>query len=198
MGKKEVVFTVDLEDWYHALEDEYYKTELSAAFKEIVPYLILLLEDHGIKAIFYVLGWIAYKDESQIRLISDEGHIIGSHGTLHKKGEKIGDFSDRRCRDLLDYIVNKETLYYRSPYWDTTPMPWPPAGGFFFRFMPYWYVKWAVKKSGVFWIHPHDLYENHPKLKNPWLNWKRHVGLKNARRKLERLLSDQDIRWATL
>lgn len=99
---------------------------------------------------------------------------MGWHGWYHDHNE----------RDPGEYAN------FRSPYWDTTPMPWPPSGGFFFRFMPFWYVKWAVKKSGVFWIHPHDLMEDHPRLKNPFLNLKRHWGLKGARAKLDRLLSE--------
>jgi len=40
------------------------------------------------------------------------------------------------------------------------------------------------------YFHPHDFDEEHPKLKNPFLNWKRHVGLKGAKKKLEKLLKE--------
>lgn len=81
----------------------------------------------------------------------------------------------------------------RSPYYNQEGMPFPPSGGFFFRVMPLWYLKWAIKKSGVFWIHPHDLDENHPRLKNPLLDFKRRIGLKTARKKFIKLLEEVDF-----
>lgn len=126
---------------------------------------------YNVKAIFYILGYTKLKQPEVFKWIKDSGHMIADHGEHHSHNYYGED-------------------PYRSPYWDTTPMPWPPSGGFFFRFMPFWYVKWAVQKSGVFWIHPHDIDEKHPKLRNPFLNWKRHVGLKTAKKKLERLLQE--------
>ena len=113
----------------------------------------------------------------------------------------LKDWKEENFKIYCDLNMKYELLshgvhhYYdekadRSPYFNQEGLPWPPSGGFFFRIMPLWYLKWAIKKSGVFWIHPHDLDENHPKLKNPIMNWKRHVGLKTARAKLERLLQE--------
>ena len=133
------------------------------------------LKHYKIKAVFYVLGWLKFKEPDLYREIVTNGHIIGCHGYWHKHNET----SDKPL--------------FRSPYWDTTPMPWPPAGGFFLRAMPYPYLKWAVGKSGQMWIHPHDLDEGHPRLDNKLLDFKRHIGLKNSRNKLERLL--KEIEW---
>lgn len=157
------LFTVDLEDWNHALHEENQGRKATMEY-----YFILdLLEKYSVKAVFYVLGRFE-KENLHTNLVEYHGHIKKSHGYWHDWGE------------LAD----------RSPYWSVDKMPWPPSGGFFFRVMPLWYLKWAIKKSGVFWIHPHDLMENHPKLRNPFLNWKRRVGLKTARAKLDRLLSE--------
>ena len=169
------IFTVDLEDWNHAL----HQVKRGHSSIQSVWWLIARLDQSKVKAIFYVLGRFREEFSGMIERIESSGHILGDHGFFHDHGE-----SQQYPR------VNPN---YRSPYWDTDPMPWPPSGGFFFRFMPYWYVKWAVKKSGVFWIHPHDLDEGHPRLKNPLLNWKRHVGLKGARKKLERLLKEVEF-----
>lgn len=91
-----------------------------------------------------------------------------------------------------DHVIRSHGRYHR--WWeiaDRRPYQWLGfTGGFWFRVLPFWFIKWQVKKQGVFYIHPHDLDLNHPKLSNPILNWKRHVGLKGAWKKLERLLQE--------
>ena len=93
-------------------------------------------------------------------------HIVKTHGKYHRWWE----IADRRPYQWLGF-----------------------TGGFWFRFLPYWFVKWQVKKQGLIYLHPHDVDEEHPKLKNPILNFKRHVGLKGARKKLERLLQEVEF-----
>lgn len=177
------LFSVDWEDWNHALHISGEKR-----IKEPTLFLMDILKKYKVKAIFYMLkraydenvGFF-YNESGLYDSFKEGSHVQGFHGNCHDRNEKPGD----------DAFWNG--MPFRSPYWDTTPMPWPPSGGFFFRVMPYAYVKWAVEKSGVFWIHPHDLDQDHPQLKNPLLNWKRHVGLKTARKKLDRLL--REVEW---
>lgn len=133
-----------------------------------VGWLIELLEQYAVNPQVYVL-------ENDRHLYSHElwdvVKPIQSHGVHHYYDEKAD----------------------RSPYFNQEGIPFPPSGGFFFRLLPLWYIRFAIRRSGVFWIHPHDLDENHPKIKNPFMNWKRHVGLKGARKKLERLLQEVDF-----
>lgn len=166
------VFTVDWEDYQHALH-----FDAESKIHGPTMFLLDLLVKYEVKATFYILGRCHLANLDSYREIKDRNHNIAWHGFYH----------DRKERNVMP------EMDFRSPYWSGTPMPMPPSGGFFFRFMPFWYVKWAVEKSGVFWIHPHDLMEDHPQLKNPFLNWKRHVGLNGARAKLDRLLSE--VKW---
>jgi len=163
-------FTVDLERWYDALPGESGESRI----QEPTEFLLDLLAKYNVKATFYVLGLVFEEHEDLVSEIANLGHTLGSHGYKH---------DHNLCGSGI----------FRSPYWDTTPMPQPPSGGFFFRALPLTYIKWAVKKSGVFWLHPHDIDEGHPKLKNPLLNIKRHIGLKGARKKLERLLQEVEF-----
>lgn len=172
MAQKLPTFTVDLEDWNHALHT--FKGGHSSV--EAVYHLLDVLDKYSVKAIFYVLGRFKNEFPNVFDEIESRGHTLGDHGYHHDHNEK--------------QVYSYPPSHYRSPYWDTTPMPWPPSGGFFFRLMPLWYVKYAVRKSGMFWLHPHDLDEEHPKIKNQILNWKRHVGLKGARMKLDKLLNE--------
>ena len=180
--KRLPIFTIDWESWQNAVlsKDDWDNNNLRVYEPTIK--ILHLLDKYKVKAIFYVLGWLEDQLNKSMSLayyeIKGAGHVIGSHGYWHNHNE------------------SSNNPLFRSPYWDTTLMPWPPAGGFFFRAMPYNYVKWATEKSGVFWIHPHDLDEGHPKLKDKWLNFKRHVGLKDAVNKLERLISE--VNWGCL
>lgn len=131
-----------------------------------VDFIISELDRFSVIPVIYVL-------EKDRKLYEDKIHIrcvIKSHGVNHDYDEKAD----------------------RSPYWNQEGLPLPPSGGFFFRLLPVCYLKWAIRKSGVFWIHPHDLDTEHPKLKNPLMNWKRHVGIKGSHWKLTRLIWEID------
>jgi len=132
-----------------------------------VSWLVALLKKNKIRPTVYFLEKDRDYYSSDFWNISYESK---SHGEYHYYDEKAD----------------------RSPYFNQEGIPFPPAGGFFFRILPMAYLRWAIKRSGIFWIHPHDLDENHPKLKNPFMNWKRHVGLKGAKKKLEALLASID------
>lgn len=102
------------------------------------------------------------------------------------------DYIPATKRMIHNHNVQTHGVYHR--WWenaDRRPYQWLGfTGGFWFRFLPYWFVKRQILKHGMFYCHLHDFDEKHPKLKNPFLNWKRHVGLKKARAKLTRLLDE--------
>ena len=169
------IFTVDWESYFNAVIPKEYWANLELDIDEPTHFLLDILDKYDIKAIFYVLGWLRYERFDLYNEIEKRGHVMGYHGYWHERNEK------------------SDGALFRSPYWDTTPMPWPPAGGFFFRIIPVWYIKWAVKRSGVMWLHPHDVMKEHPRLSNPFLNFKRQIGIKQSRLKLEKLLNE--IEW---
>jgi hypothetical protein len=169
------IFTVDIEDWYHALypPEEWWDKE--CLIHEPTVWLVGQLMDHCVKAKFYVLEHVKIYQPELIEFIKEAGHEMASHGKYHQRGEwEEGDF--------------------RSPYWSTTPMP-GFSGGFFFRVLPYQIFRYNLQRSGVFWIHPHDLLARHlhPKVKNKFHYFRRTVGLREIREKMKRLL--RDVKW---
>ena len=159
--EKKIIFSVDLEDWNHALHiDKRGHISLYA-----LHWLLTLLSFYKIKAIFYVLKQFEREYPLTVEEIA-KIHVIKTHGDCHYRGE----IADRNPYAWLGF-----------------------TGGFWFRFLPYWFVKWQIKRKGFCYFHPHDLDENNPKLINPWLNWKRHINLKGAKVKLERLC--REIEW---
>ena len=162
--EKKVVFTVDLEDWNHAL----HITKGSHTSIYALRWLLILLNFYKIQSTFYVLKQFEREYPGIVEEIGTK-HVLKTHGDLHYRGEKA----------------------------DRNPYAWLGfTGGFWFRFLPYWLVKLCILQKGECYFHPHDFDENHPKVRNIWFNWKRHVGLKRARKKLERLL--QEIEWRKL
>lgn len=179
MAEKLPIFTVDWETYLDAI-DPHWSVLNDGRIEEPTSFLLDILDKYEVRALFYILGMARFRYPDVFEEIKSRGHALGDHGFWHEHNLSLKWHSYNRHAEEP----------FRSPYWDTTPMPWPPSGGFFFRALPLEIVKSFAKKSGVFWLHPHDIDEDHPRLKNPLLNWKRHVGLKGARKKLERLLSE--------
>lgn len=122
-----------------------------------------LLKKYHFNVMFYCLGTTVKKYPATFEYIQNHFEI-GSHGKEHIDFPWIDK----------NYIAPNAWLGF--------------TGGFWFRVLPLWLLKIIVKRANFFYIHPYDIDENHPKLKNPWFNFKRRVGLKGCRNKLEKLL----------
>ena len=70
----------------------------------------------------------------------------------------------------------------------------PIAGGFYLRFLPYFYIKYGLNKinknnnSFIFYIHPKDLDPEMPKINE--YAWHHYYNLSGATKKFERILTD--------
>jgi polysaccharide deacetylase family protein (PEP-CTERM system associated) len=77
-----------------------------------------LLDEHGVKATFFVLGWIAKRFPILVTEIQSRGHEIASHGYNHRL---IYDLSPlefrqdlRQSKDILEDITGVPVLGYRA------------------------------------------------------------------------------------
>lgn len=153
------LFTVDLEDWDHALHiNREYHSSLNQ-----VHWIKALLKEYNVIAIIYVLEAFKERFPEIVQALERDGHVMQSHGKYHIRGEKAD----------------------RQPYANLGM-----TGGFWFRLLPLWFLKKQIYKGGQFYIHPHDLDFEHPKISPWWLNIKRHIGVWGAYAKLERLLQE--------
>lgn len=101
--------SIACEDW-HRLESR------------VVPHTLetlKILEQHDMRATFFVLGWVCEHDPHLVREIRDRGHEIGSHGYGHELVFKQtpGEFRDdvSRSVDLLGEITGEMPKGYRAP-----------------------------------------------------------------------------------
>ena len=171
---RKVLMTIDFEPWFCYLPYCSFWEENDHLVEEPTMYLLDLLMRHKIKAIWYCVGWLVDKRPDLFELIKKENHVIGDHTYFHEGDQDTMFFKPFRAPRF-----NGEKRLY--------------SGGFWFRAMPYWWSKRELRKSGIFYIHPHDLLWKHPKCDNPIQNFKRQIGLGTVRDKIERLMREVEF-----
>jgi polysaccharide deacetylase family protein (PEP-CTERM system associated) len=84
-----------------------------------VERILLMLDENGVRATFFTLGWIAERHPQLVRRIVDAGHELASHGFGHERASDLSraDFSAdiRRAKLLLEDISGQEIKGYRAP-----------------------------------------------------------------------------------
>lgn len=85
-----------------------------------------VLDRHGVKAAFFVIGSKVKGREEQLRRLAEKGHTIGNHSYSHNylndfrlSGKHIGEI--RRCNDAIRSACGKEPHFFRPPVGVTTP-----------------------------------------------------------------------------
>ena len=117
--------TVDFEDWYQGLEIPH--TEWAAFEDRIVPVgrrLLGLLADAGVRATFFVLGYVAERHPEIVREIADAGHEIGTHGYSHtliytQPRDVFREELTRAVKTLQD-TTGRAVLGHRAPFFSIT------------------------------------------------------------------------------
>ena len=83
-----------------------------------------LLEEHGLKATFFVLGWVAERFPMLVRDLSDAGHEVACHGFGHELVYNLGPDAFRKDLRLgkttLEDITGRPVLGYRAPSYSIT------------------------------------------------------------------------------
>lgn len=77
------------------------------------------LKEKNVKAVFFLTGDYAKRNEKLVRRMIDEGHIIGNHGMAHASLPKLSDAeAENEIRSLHDFVLDKygyEMKYFRPP-----------------------------------------------------------------------------------
>ena len=118
-------FTVDLEDWYQGLEIDYTSWQnYENRIEKSTHTLLELLDKFGVKATFFVLGYIAEQHPQLIRKIASQGHEIGSHGFSHRFIYNLSPSQFReelqRSRKILEELSNQKVVSFRAPFFSIT------------------------------------------------------------------------------
>ena len=83
-----------------------------------------MLDGLGIKATFFVPGWIAAHYRPAVEAVAAAGHELALHGWRHEAPGSLSLDELRgtliRARDLLGDIAGRAPVGYRSPSWEMT------------------------------------------------------------------------------
>lgn len=83
-----------------------------------------MLDEYGVKATFFVLGWVGERHPDLVRNIHVRGHEIACHSYCHRL---VYDMTPqefkadtRRARRILEDCIGKPVLGYRAPSYSIT------------------------------------------------------------------------------
>ena len=116
--------TVDVEDYFQVSALAPYISrdrwdQIPCRIERNVERLLQRFDDHGARATFFTLGWIAERYPQVVRDIVARGHELASHGYGHLRAsdqtrpEFMADIVN--AKKLLEDIGGKPVLGYRAP-----------------------------------------------------------------------------------
>lgn len=114
------ILTVDVEEWYHLLGVECLNDEdiQDRRMESNLDRLLKVLEAHGTRATFFVLGSVAEEYPDMVRKLA-ERYEVGSHGYRHRllgdMGLKEFEKDVMHSMEVLERICGKRPVRYRAP-----------------------------------------------------------------------------------
>ena len=86
------------------------------------PRILDLMDDYGIKASFYIPGYVAETHEALVSEIARRGHEIAHHGYMHEPPATLSKAQEEEVLDkgvaIIERITGRKPLGYRSPSWE--------------------------------------------------------------------------------
>ena len=117
--------TVDVEDYFHV---QALSSSVSRLDWERMPFradrstrrLLELFGSRGVRATFFVLGWVARRDPGLIREIARAGHEVACHGMSHRLVYEQEPDEFRRetleSKALLEDTIGARVNGYRAAF----------------------------------------------------------------------------------
>ena len=121
--------TVDVEDYFQVSAfDAVVRREDWPTFERRVARntdrLLAIFDDAGVKATFFILGWVADCEPELVKRIAAAGHEVASHGFAHQLiyQQSPSEFRDdvRRSRGALQALAGQPVVGYRAPSFSVT------------------------------------------------------------------------------
>lgn len=122
--------TVDVEDYFQvsAFEAVIGRNTWERYERRVVANTTRLLElfgAAGVRATFFVLGWVAEREPALLRAIAAAGHELASHGHEHRLvyEQSPAAFREdlRRARLAIEQAAGVQVRGYRAPSFSVTP-----------------------------------------------------------------------------
>tara|TARA_R110001606_G_scaffold105716_3_gene230032 strand:- start:22975 stop:23868 length:894 start_codon:yes stop_codon:yes gene_type:complete len=116
--------SVDIEDWFQvgAFETVINRADwdqLEHRVERNTHDVLALFDEAGIKATFFILGWVAERYPALMRQIADAGHEIANHGYDHARVFTLSPEQFRadldRSRKIIEDTSGQQVIGYRAP-----------------------------------------------------------------------------------
>lgn len=122
-------FSVDVEEYFQVAafdsvvsRDDWDK--LPSRVVSSTERILGVLDKHGVRGTFFVLGWIAERHPALVRKISDAGHEIGCHGYSHQRVYRQERDTFRRetraAKSRLEDCIGQAVVGYRAASFSIT------------------------------------------------------------------------------
>ncbi len=113
------ILTFDTEEWYNYAQMNGKKGNFLPDVDRVQNELLDLLDNHSIKATFFVLGAVAREYPYVVRNIVERGHDLGCHSDIHKKLWQLNKLQlkedTRKSIDSIEQLSGKKITKYRAP-----------------------------------------------------------------------------------
>ncbi len=121
--------SIDVEEYFqiHVLSDILDMDawdSMSSTVGENTSVILDILNECGIKATFFCLGWVAGRNPGLIRRIKDCGHEVACHGYAHRAIYRQDPEEFRRdvyrAKSVIEDILGEPVMGYRAPTYSIT------------------------------------------------------------------------------
>ena len=121
--------TVDVEEYFHVEAfagciDPKSWGNFESRVERSVDIILRLLQNHGTRGTFFILGWIAERRPGLVRRIAEAGHEIGCHGfghqRIHRQTQDQFRQDIQRARKVLTELAQNPVVCYRAPSFSIT------------------------------------------------------------------------------
>ena len=127
--------SVDVEEWFQVqafagVIDRRQWSALESRVEASTDRVLASFARAGVRATFFVLGWVAERHPEMVRRIAEQGHEVASHGYGHERVDAIGEAAFRRdirrAKSILEGITGTRVTGYRAPTFSisATGTPW--------------------------------------------------------------------------
>ena len=116
--------TIDVEDYFQVSAFAPYISPASwdaqpCRVERNMELVFALLDEQGVKATFFMLGWIAERYPQLVRDIVNNGHELASHGYRHLRASEQNPHEFQkdvsRSKQLLEELGGEAVIGYRAP-----------------------------------------------------------------------------------
>ena len=122
--------TIDVEDYFHVSAFAAHISRKNwddhpCRIERNIERILQMLDEAGVHATFFTLGWVAERYPALIRGIGEAGHEVASHGFAHHRATEQQErefFADiSLAKAVIEDVTGREVKGYRAPSFSVGP-----------------------------------------------------------------------------